>query len=104
MAGTFNTLYSFTSTARDCGPTDTLATDAAGSLYGTTRSDGQNGHGSVFELTPFNGGWTYTWLHDFSGADVDSPNRVILDARGDLYGTTYSGAAYGNGVVFEITP
>ena len=41
--------------------------DNAGALYGTALSDGANGYGSVFKLTPSNGGWTFTSLHDFTG-------------------------------------
>jgi uncharacterized repeat protein (TIGR03803 family) len=29
---------------------------------------------------------------------------VILDAAGNLYGTTSAGGTYGYGTVFEITP
>jgi len=45
-------------------------------------------------------------LHDFTGgADGSIPwGAVVLDANGNLYGTTYSGGAHGDGVVWEITP
>jgi uncharacterized repeat protein (TIGR03803 family) len=29
---------------------------------------------------------------------------VILDSKGNIFGTTYQGGKYGYGVVFEITP
>ncbi len=94
--------------------------DAAGNLYGTTANGGQPdcngsfGCGNVFKLTPGNGGWTYTSLHNFTGlSDGGYPYApVILDANGNLYGTTpFGGTSYycsaygiGCGVVFEITP
>ena len=62
---TYHLIYSFTGNAF-CGPVGTLAMDG-GNLYGTTECDGAHGFGSVFKLTPSNGGWTLTDLHDFNG-------------------------------------
>ena len=81
--------------------------DNAGNLYGTTWGDGAYNHGSVFKLTPQNGSWVYTSLHDFTGgSDGSAPSsNVILDSsNGNLYGTTTAGGAYNYGVVWEITP
>lgn len=79
--------------------------DSAGNLYGTTLSNGAHGFGSVFKLTPANGGWILTALHDFTGgSDGAYPYaKVILDSAGNLYGTTAGGGTDQNGVVFEIT-
>ena len=77
-------------------------------LYGTTSSGGANNVGTVFELTPMQGGtWSETDLHDFnpSSGDGSTPQAgVIFDAGGNLYGTAADGGAYGDGVVWEITP
>jgi len=45
-------------------------------------------------------------LFSFSyyGADGASPNGIISDASGNLYGSTFDGGAEGDGVVFELTP
>lgn len=86
-----------------------LLLDSAGNIYGTAAYDGTNNAGSVFRLTPSNGGWTYTDLHDFHplGSDGCYPNNsMVRDADGNLYGTT-GNCGSGNpgyGVVFEITP
>jgi uncharacterized repeat protein (TIGR03803 family) len=89
------------------GPQANLVMDAAGNLYGTTYQDGANRDGNVFKLTPSNGGWIYTSLHDFtcgSGNDgCSSGGTPVLDANGNLYGTA-GGGAYGDGVIWEITP
>ena len=60
----------------------------------------------VFELTPKSGGgWTEKILHDFEGADGYYPQAgVIMDGKGNLFGTTYQGGTYGYGTVFEVTP
>jgi uncharacterized repeat protein (TIGR03803 family) len=88
------------------GPYDKLLMDASGNLYGTTYADGRYGYGSVFKLTQSNGKWTYSTLHDFTGAkDGASPMcRLAFDSGGNLYGTAAGGGAHGKGVVFEITP
>ena len=86
------------------GPAAPLMMNRAGNLYGTTI--GSDLYGTVFKLTPYNGYWIQTTLHDFTrGADGGTPySNVTFDASGNLYGTAAYGGAYGYGVVFEITP
>jgi len=90
-------------------PVSTLIFDAAGNLYGATRwgGAGLNTAGTVFEMSPStNGNWKETVLHTFgSGTDGQNPEAgVIMDAAGNLYGTTEVGGTNGNGIVFELTP
>jgi uncharacterized repeat protein (TIGR03803 family) len=105
---TYSLVYGLT--GGSCGPYATLFMDGAGNIYGTTYCDGSYGYGNVFELSPSNGGWTYTDLYDFTGgSDGGNPiSNVVLDANGNLYGTTSAGgsgcAPTGCGVVWEITP
>lgn len=74
-----------------------LVIDAWGNVYGTT-ANGGSGAGTVFKLTPGDGRWTYSTLHEFTeGADGGHPTEIVLDRSGNIYGVTYSG------VVFEIT-
>jgi uncharacterized repeat protein (TIGR03803 family) len=63
--------------------------------------------GTVFELVPPVGKGTYTEkvLWSFNGTDGNGPlSSLVLDGAGNLYGTTASGGANGEGVVFEVTP
>jgi len=101
--GTFSVLYSF---AGSGGPASSLIMDSAGNLYGTTVGDGAYGEGNVFKLTPSGGGWTYSDLYEFTGgSDGGNPfGSLVLDANGNLLGTTEGGGANGDGVIFEITP
>lgn len=86
-----------------------LVADSAGNLYGTTMSGGTSPGlaGSVFELTsgPQNT-WTLTTLYSFTGGPDggDVTSGVILDGAGNLYGTTFTGGSYNQGVVYEIIP
>ena len=87
------------------GPFDTPTLDAEGNLYGTISFAGPGGYGEVFKLTPSGGGWVFNDLADFDAANGGDPvGRVILDANGNLYGTTVFGGEYSNGIVWELTP
>jgi uncharacterized repeat protein (TIGR03803 family) len=107
----FTLLYGFAGPGGglQAGPQGNLLMDSAGNLYGTTYLGGVYGQGSVFMLTPSSGGWTYSDLYDFTGGnDGKWPNgSVVLDANGNLYGTTNGGGpsgSYGYGVVWELMP
>jgi uncharacterized repeat protein (TIGR03803 family) len=89
-------------------PYSRLVADAAGNFYGTTTSDGVHGAGTIYELSPLqNGGWAYHVLYVFPGTDGNNPHgRLLLDAAGNLYGTTntFSTGNYGCGTAYELTP
>jgi uncharacterized repeat protein (TIGR03803 family) len=107
-------LYSFTGGLDGSEPSfSTLTFDKVGNLYGETTLGGAGrcvefGCGVVFELSPTGGGiWTETVVYSFSGngAKGETPwQGLVLDAAGNLYGTTQHGGAYGQGTVFEIKP
>lgn len=83
-----------------------LLLDAAGNIYATTHCDGSYSAGTVYELSPSSGTWTYTSLYVFTGGDDGqySFSNLVFDAQGNLYGTTNIGGANGFGVVFKVTP
>ena len=91
-------------------PTSALVSDNQGNLYGATEGGGISGStggaGTVFELTPSsNGTWTEKILYTFiGGTDAWGPygGGIVLDAAGNIYGTSDVGGAYGRGAVFEV--
>jgi uncharacterized repeat protein (TIGR03803 family) len=97
-------LYSFGPNKKDGFGAGDVILDSLGNLYGLSYG-GTNGRGLVFELTPTLGsGWTEKVLYNFNGRDGFLPSGLVIDASGNLYGTTLEGGAYGRGTVFEISP
>jgi len=78
--------------------------DRKGNLYGTTAGGGAYGEGVVFKLTP-KGKETvlYSFCAQTGCTDGGSPGGLVFDSKGNLYGTA-AGGAYGDGVVFKLTP
>jgi uncharacterized repeat protein (TIGR03803 family) len=99
-------LYTFTGGADGGYPIAGVTMDAEGNLFGTTDTGGTSSqHGVVYKL---NKTGKEIVLHRFTGDDGENPfSGVILDAEGNLYGTTYGGGLPacqegGCGVVFKM--
>lgn len=101
-------LYNFTTNADANFPNAVLTFDAAGNLYGTTAQGGLYGWGTVFELSPGEGGeWAEKILFNFANDNLSGTNpydSVIFDSAGNLYGTAQGGGLYDYGVVFKLIP
>jgi uncharacterized repeat protein (TIGR03803 family) len=106
-------LYAFTGASLDgVFPAAPLAFDSSGNLFGTTSEGGLNsdryddygGDGTIFEISPLNGAWQETVVHDFNGRDGGRPYAgLVLNSNGDFYGTT-STADRNFGNVFGLRP
>lgn len=101
-------VYDFKNGTDGAYPLSTLAADASGALYGTTVAGGSAKAGTVFKFVPSGKGgsesviWTFQAKSQNDGA---SPNSgVVLDAAGNVYGTTASGGATLSGVVYRLKP
>jgi len=103
-------LHSFGNGLDGDNPYAGLIFDADGNLYGTTLNGGSFDVGTVFKLTPPAAGkknWTEKVLHNFQTDGTDGMNpkaSLVLDASGNLYGTTQNGGSYSAGTVFELSP
>jgi uncharacterized repeat protein (TIGR03803 family) len=101
---TYSVIHSFGPVPDGQSSMGELVLDGAGNLYGTTQVGGTLNNGTVFELSP-NGSddWTEKILYNFTGGtDESRPNGpVLLDAKGNIYGTTGNGDN-GPGTVFEL--
>lgn len=113
--GTLRVLYSFQGGSDGEYPAAGLTADTSGNLYGTTSEGagsgcyGNQGCGTVFRLAPDG---SFAVLHTFAGgSDGGQPEAgLIIDAAGNLYGTTYTGGGNacpvggGCGTVFRLAP
>ena len=104
-AGQESVLYSFGSQSGDgTHPYAGLILDKKGNLYGTTTSGGATNNGTVFKITPAG---TETVLYSFAPHYGDGDGwfpygGLVMDARGNLYGTTVGGVKHG-GTIFKLT-
>ena len=102
-------IYDFTGGGDGGYPKAGVVFDQAGNLYGATTAGGSGQGGTVFELSPLNGGWNYSLLYSFTGPGnggvvVGPIGNLVMDAAGNLYGTTFADGASGYGAVFKLTP
>jgi uncharacterized repeat protein (TIGR03803 family) len=103
---TFSVLYGLAGWGISGAFRNLLFDSASGVIYGTTHCDGASSAGTVYMLTPSGGTWTYTELYTFTGGTdgLYSFSNLVIDAKGNLYGTTNEGGANGQGVIFRVTP
>ncbi len=104
-ASTPTTLANFNFNGHGEVVTGGLIFDAAGDLFGTTVNGGADNYGTVFEIANTSTGYasTPTTLATFNGTDGEIPQAdLIMDAAGNLFGTTQNGGANDQGSVFEI--
>jgi uncharacterized repeat protein (TIGR03803 family) len=99
-------IYSFGNGPAGKTPAANLIFGASGTLYGTTDLGSNNNCGTVFELKPTVNDWSQKILYSFKGhTDGCNPSGgVVLDALGNLWGTTYQGGQYASGTVFKLSP
>ena len=100
-------VYSFAGDSDGAQPYGGVIFDNAGNLFGTTYQGGQYRLGTVFKLTPSNGGWTKTTLYQFTGGqDGGQPaSALVRDSAGNYYGSTTTGGPGGvGGTIFELSP
>jgi uncharacterized repeat protein (TIGR03803 family) len=104
-------MHSFSADPGGADPAAGLAFDSSGNLYGTAEGGGAHNNGVVFRLVPGSNGWTESVLHSFKGGtDGSLPQApVVVDAAGNLYGTTPFGGTPGKcetsgcGTLYELS-
>jgi uncharacterized repeat protein (TIGR03803 family) len=97
-------IYRFGKNDKANGPYGGVVMDGTGHLYGVG--------GWAFKLSPGSGGWKETLLHGFDCRNGDGCgilDHPILDASGNLYGTTEHGGGSKNcgagcGTVYQLQP
>ena len=99
-----NILWNFQGTTDGETPYSGLTFDQYGNLYGGATDGGVNSGGTIYELSPANGSWSFATLYSTPGYGVSGPFRTpYVDASGNVYGTTHCDGEYGSGSVYELT-
>jgi uncharacterized repeat protein (TIGR03803 family) len=97
---TITMLASFDGT-HGANPKGGVIVDASDNLFGTTSQGGDADDGIVFEV--MHGSGTVTMLATFTGDNGAHPGAgVIMDANGNLFGTTDGGGDFSAGTVWEL--
>jgi uncharacterized repeat protein (TIGR03803 family) len=108
--GAGSVLYSFCA-RNGCSdgyaPKGGLVLDSSRNLFGTASAGGAGAYGTGGVVFRYNDGETV--LHNFCSWQNCTDGRfptagLILDAGGNLYGTTEEGGTGGGGTVFELSP
>jgi uncharacterized repeat protein (TIGR03803 family) len=100
-----NILHNFQNAADGAVPYAGLISDKSGNFYGAATEGGTGGGGTVFELSPSNGSWTFTVLYSVPGWGISGTFRDLLrDASGNLYGTTHCDGNNNAGTVYKLAP
>lgn len=103
-SGTFTLLHVFDKADGD-GPNGALVQATDGNFYGTTEQGGANNKGTIFKMTLAG---TVTTLYSFCSqsncSDGYDPSAGLIQASdGNFYGTTVSGGAHNEGIVFSLS-
>jgi uncharacterized repeat protein (TIGR03803 family) len=101
QAQTYTILYAFQGGNDGFWPEGGLLRDERGNLYGTTFGGGGFGYrGTAFKLDPQG---KETLLYSFlAGYGAYPLGSLVSDGRGNFYGTTTEGGAFGEGTVFKL--
>jgi uncharacterized repeat protein (TIGR03803 family) len=107
VSATVQTLVDFNGTDGSQPQYVNLLIDANGDLFGTTEHGGPGGYGTVFEITDsaLTGyASTPTTLATFTNSTGENPySGLLMDAQGNLFGTTVGGGDSNFGTAFEIS-
>ncbi len=98
------TLTKFTG-SNGTNPTSVLLIDSAGNLFGTTYAGGASNKGTVWEIAKTGSSYSSpTTLASFSGSGngMNPIDGLLVDAAGNLFGTTSGGGSSGVGTIFEL--
>jgi hypothetical protein len=110
----YSVIWNFGGNGDGGAPESTPIVDTAGNLYGTTvgGGSGTNAQGTVWELSPSGSSYTESVLYSFvntGNTGYYPEGSLVLDARGNLYGTNLFGGSFRNcsngcGTIFRLKP
>jgi len=102
-SGKETTVYNFNFLGGDGGfpAGGSLIADSAGNLYGVTEVGGSGGAGTVYKIDR-TGTETILANFDYSSTGAQPYGSLLLDAQGNIYGTTLFGGNFNEGEAFKV--
>jgi len=106
-AQTYTVLHAFNGHPDGDSPFAGVTLDAAGNIYGTASQGGNHhggghqGDGTVWKVDK----GVFSVLYTFTGGVGAGPQTpLLLDGKGNLYGTALSGGHFNGGSVYSVSP
>jgi uncharacterized repeat protein (TIGR03803 family) len=97
--GIVTVIHTFVNVNHDgLNPLAGLTLASNGTFYGTTRSGGVHGAGTIFRVSP---GDVYEVILNFSGYEGGAASSPPVEWKGHLYGPAAGGETYDAGVVYK---
>ena len=107
-AGSYTKLHEFGAGGPPEGVFPTSLVEAGpGNLYGTTAAGGENGYGTIFQITA--DGTGFRVVHSFAESDGGVPGggytapRLVHASDGTIYGTTSQYGSFGAGTIWSLS-
>jgi hypothetical protein len=99
---TKTTLHAFQQNSEGGYPGPLMRT-RSGNLFGLTGQNGPNNFGTIWELSPSNGGWVFTVLYTFTQQTLaeGGPFAPVVDRSGAIYGFNNNGGTNSCGMFGE---
>jgi uncharacterized repeat protein (TIGR03803 family) len=104
VTGKKETVHSFKGSPNGANPSGRLIRDAEGNLYGVTFGGGVDGSGALFTADAGGAGTVLYSGFCKNSSSSEPGGKLVMDAEGNLYGTTRIGGTHGSGTVFKVDP
>jgi uncharacterized repeat protein (TIGR03803 family) len=105
QAQTYTVLHAFTGHPDGDTPLAGVTLDGRGNIYGTAAGGGIGGNYQKGTVWKIDGNGVFSVLYTFTGGIGSGPDTVLLlDRKGNLYGTTQSGGHFNGGSVYSVAP
>jgi uncharacterized repeat protein (TIGR03803 family) len=77
----------------------------SGVFYGAATDGGSGGGGTIYQLTPSAGSWTFSVIHSLPGWGISGSFRnVMVNSNGTIYATTHCDGADNMGTIYRLVP
>jgi uncharacterized repeat protein (TIGR03803 family) len=98
-------IHDFANLTDGATPYAGLVPGPSGVFYGAATANGSQGGGTIFQLTPIAGSWTFSVIHSLPGWGISGSFRnLLVNSKGTIYGTTHCDGTNDLGTVYQLAP